>query len=280
MALPAKAQGFREYNEAVAAYDAADYERAVDLFEALVGSEPPALDNEFLIRESRKYLGAAYMFVDRREDAERQFALLLRDEPDYEMDQSFPLEIKRVFSTVQDRMEAERAREEAERRRREAEVRAREIEALRRAQERELRLRELARTETVEEQNSRLVAMVPFGIGQFQNGHETLGWIFALSEGALVAANLVFTIAWASLVNEDPGGELAEADLLEDNLRLGAQLSGIAFWVTAIAGIIDAQARFVPFTREERERPLPEDLREQTLDVGLGPTGASLRIRF
>lgn len=276
-----KAQDFREYNDAVAAYDEAEYERAVTLFERLVGTEPPLLDNEFLVRESRKYLGAAYMFVDREEEAERQFELLLNDAPDYEMEESFPQEIKRVFYSVRDRLQTVRAREEVERRRREAEVRAREIEALRQAQERELRLRELARTETVEVQNSRWVALVPFGVGQFQNDHDALGWIFAVSEGALAVSSIVLAVLWSSLGDEHPSTEeLPEAELLERNLRVASQITGGAFWLTAIIGVIDAQLRFVPSTREERARELPEDLQEGTVDLGLGPTGVSLRLRF
>lgn len=265
----------------MAAYDEADYERAVSLFERLVGSEPPLLDNQFLVRESRKYLGAAYMFVDRRQDAERQFALLLEDAPEYEIDQSFPLEIKRVFSAVQERLEERRRLEEEERRRREAEERAREIEALRRAQGRELRLRELARTEAVEVRNSRWIAAIPFGVGQFQNGDDTLGWILAVSEGALAVGSVVLAVIWSSLADQNPSdADRAEAVLLESNLRLANQITGGLFWLTAIAGVVDAQIRFVPVTREERQRDLPPDLAEPSLDLGLGPGGVSARIQF
>lgn len=288
------AQGFDEFAEARQAYRDANYAEAVRKFEALVADEPPALQDPALILESRKYLGAAYMFVDRRDAAERQFTLLLEQEPSYLIDVSFPSDVRTLFETVRTEVHERRRIAEEERRREEAEQRAREIERLRRQQEREMRLRDLARTETVEIQNSRWLAMLPFGVGQFQNGHETLGWILLVSEALLGAASITSAIIWNSLGDQrrlpEDSPERASAVELESNLRLFNAVSGGLFYATAVAGILDAQIRYVPYHRETRERPLPpdlepdydpaEDVEEPAIGVSLSPFGASFQLRF
>ena len=47
-------------------------------------------------------------------------------------------------------------------------------------------LEKLTAVETVEVKGSRLVALLPFGIGQFQNGKTALGWFFLATEGIAV----------------------------------------------------------------------------------------------
>jgi hypothetical protein len=219
------------------------------------------------------------MFVDRREDAERQFRLLLEQDPEYLLDLSFPPDVRALFDTVREQVLQAQHQAAAQRAREEAERRAREIDRIRRQQEREMRLRELASTETIETHNSRWLAMLPFGIGQFQNGHEALGWGLLISEVLLAGASLTSAIIWNSLADEP-----AHPEALEQNLRLLNAISSGLFYATALGGILDAQLRFVPVHRTTRERDLPPELEpdyeEPTVDVAISPFGGSFQLRF
>ncbi|MAQ15623.1 MAG: hypothetical protein CMN30_26935 [Sandaracinus sp.] len=281
----ASADEIADFEEAREAYDAQRYERAVTLFEALVGGEVPTIRNEILVLESRKYLGAAYLFVDRRPAAEQQFAMLLREDPAYELDPlAFPAAVQEVFGSVRERITEER--EAAERDRERADERFRVEAELERARqlERMARLEVLAREQIVEIPNSRLVATVPFGIGQIQNRHYVFGRFLAITE----AVTLVGTLTtygiheWAK--NQLPQTSSVDQPRLR---RIGRAMRGLNYGMFSlfagflVVGIIDAHVRFVPFHRETRERELPEDLREgPDVNLSLGGDGIELRVDF
>lgn len=269
----ARADELQEFEQARNAYEAQNYRLSVQRFEALVGGDVPHLESRPLILESRKYLAASYLFANRRADAEHQFELLLQEDGSYEVDPvMFPTEVLDVFAAVKARMRdtianAQRAREEEEARRQREQNEAQAREA-----ERHRLLLDLAQTEVIEHQNSRWIAFVPFGVGQFQNGHNGLGWALAISEGLLGALSITSYLLWASLIGEKP----AEADL--DRAELAERAFRISNWVTtglfaalAITGVIDAQVRFVPSIREQRRRPLPDALRPNTVGFGGAP---------
>ena len=48
-------------------------------------------------------------------------------------------------------------------------------------------LEKLATTEVVVERHSRWLSLVPFGVGQFQNGQTAEGWLFLTAEGLFAA---------------------------------------------------------------------------------------------
>ncbi len=284
----ARADEIEDFEEARQAYENQEFEEAVGLFESMVGGASPRIRNPILILEARKYLAAAYLFVDRREDAKEQFAALLRADSAYELDPyAFPDAVISLFSEVKEELAEELA--EAERQRREADERLRR-EALERdlaQQERIARLEELARQEVVEEENSRLVATVPFGVGQFQNGHLTLGRFFAIGQATLVAGTFATWGVHQWAANNVEGKVAATQARLE---RIGTAMRGLnyAFFGLAgalvVIGIIDAHVRFVPIQREVRERELPEDLNEPLPERGptatLGLGAGSLRFRL
>jgi tetratricopeptide (TPR) repeat protein len=264
----ARADDLADFDRARAAYDAQRYDEAVARFDSLVGGDLPRLQTRALVLESRKYLGAAYLFVGRPADARRQFELLLRDEPTYTIDPvTFPAEVRAAFEEVRRDLERE-ARARAEARAREEEERRRaEAERLLQERGRLLRLVELAQQETVVEYHSRLYASLPFGIGQFQNGHDGLGLALAVTEGLLAAASIAMTFLHASLPNPREYDLLTSADqrdvrLLESAFAITSYITFGAFVAVALAGIVDAHVRFVPTVTRTRRRELPEDLRD------------------
>ena len=132
---PARADDLSDFEAARNRYERHDYGRAVEAFRGLVGSEPPRIANALLVLESRKYYAASLLFVGNKEEARKQFRLLLHQEPEYTLDPlAFPKEVVTLFDQVKESVHQELARErEAEQQREaEAERRVRAAEQLRR----------------------------------------------------------------------------------------------------------------------------------------------------
>ena len=281
----ARADEVADFENAREAYDAQAYGRAATLFEAMVGGEIPAIRNEILILESRKYLGAAYLFLDRRPDADEQFAALLREDPAYELDPlAFPAAVQEVFGEVRERIQRELARASEEQDRADERIRIEALAEMERQRERMERLEALAREEVVLTPGSRAVATIPFGVGQFQNQHHGFGRFLAITEAVTLAGTFVTygVHQWAQN-NVGAVNEAEEARLR----RIGRAMRGLNYSMVSlfagflVVGLIDAHVRFVPFHREVRDRPLPDDL-ERDLDVSLslGGDGLQLRVDF
>ena len=270
--VPAFANDFEDFQLARAAYEGGDYASSRTLFEALVGGEVPRLVNRSLILESHKYLAATYMFLRETPKAEQQFERLLLLEKDYVLDPiGFPHDVQVAFERVRTRLaeaRAEKAKADAEEAKRAREAqRHKRIDQRRRIE----RLRTLAGTERVEQRRSRLVAMVPFGVGQFQNGHDGLGMFFAVAGGTLLAANLTSYFWREAIIDGDTNVE-STADVLQYSTNISAGL----LVAVALAGIIDAQLRFTPSASFDRRRKLPPELMEK-FEFGLTPTGVEVR---
>ena len=288
----ARAGDIEEFETARAAYEARDYSRAVFYFEELVGGDAPRLASSALVTEARKYLGAAYLFVGRRDAARQQFERLLRTDPRYTLDPlSFPTEVQELFESVRARLELE-AQDAMAR----ASLQARALAA-----EQQVSRLVAFVDEGVEVAvpNSRWLAAIPFGVGQFQNGNDGLGWTLLASDIALAAVALGSTVWHQSLVGQvayarSRGAFEAVAEgnrLLEIAATLDwAALSALG--TLAISGILEAQLTFVPARRIREQRVIPPALRGPTIasspwlppsaDVTalVGPASITLRIAF
>ena len=286
-ALPVAADELSDFESARRNYDRHNYAKAARGLESLVGGVVPRAANSVVRLEARKYLGATYLFLGKSEAAREQFRSLLEEDPDYDIDPvAFPEAVVQTFQEVQKEVAAERARKdalEAARRKRE---RSDEVEDLIRQQQRIQMLEELAAAETVEKVNSRWIAALPWGIGQFQNEDRKLGIMFAVTESAFMAASIATFIGHNSLRDENPApSEIERARRVEKALRIGNWVSVGAFLSFAIAGVVEAEVRFKPVIRTTRPRELPQDVqRPQSsgpqIRLDLGLTGGKLRLVF
>jgi hypothetical protein len=176
--------------------------------------------------------------------------------------------------------EAERLRE-AERRRELAErVRLEDLERL-------------AMQETVITRRERWVAAMPYGVGQFQNGDDGLGWLFLGTE-ALLTAVVIGGIA-VELENyskqEDPALDPADIERNANTAR-DVWVSGLyALLAVAGGGILQAQLAFEPQTISVRQRRLPPHLQPKppsqsrlqllpAADLSSNSLGLNARFRF
>lgn len=281
--VPASADELADFEQARRFYKDGEYRKAVNGFESLVGGEIARAKIPLVIQESRKYLGASYLFVGNEEAARQQFKLLLEEDPGYQLDSlSFPRAVLDVFAEMKLQVQARQTRQRRERERREAEQRKAEMKELLEQQERIKRLEELAATETVEKVNSRWIAILPFGVGQFQNGDKKLGIFFATTESALLVASITTAVVHNSLRSEtvDPD-RLQDAQRAERALRISNWAVTGALVGVYLAGLIHAEVKFKPKITRTRERELPEDLRsKRSLELQLGIGGGSVRYRF
>ena len=287
MAATVAADELSDFDSARRAYDQQNYPRAARELESLVGGVVPRARNRVVRLEARKYLGATYLFLSRPKAARDQFELLLDEDPAYAIDPvAFPQAVVRTFNEVKAKADAERAKENARRARRQQERRSEELDDLLLQQRLIAELEALARTETVERVNSRWIAALPFGVGQFQNQDRRLGIMFAVMESAFLASSIATFIGHNSLRNEDPApGDLARARRLERALRIGNWVSVGGLLSFYVAGLTEAQVRFKPTIRTTRERELPEELRDlgkerSQMWLEVGPTGARFRLDF
>jgi hypothetical protein len=214
----------------------------------------------WLLERVRTYYAACLIALGRDAEADALVEQILRANPSASPDPVvFPGKVLDRFSDVRARIREEldaRAREKADKERRDRE---RAAEAARQERARVAELERLARRESDVVHNSRWVALLPFGVGQFQNRQTALGWAFLGTEAALTATSMVTFVVVQSLQSQ---GNTPGIDTRDLNERV-ASASKINRWsvaalaIVAVGGIAHAQITFVPEERVVRERPLP-----------------------
>lgn len=265
-AAPSQAQPFHPSTELKRARDAfeyGDYARTVAILEPLGDMSILAVESERI--DGFKLRGLSHFYLEEptieesRGQAREAFFGLLKQNPDYELDPFYvPPDAVAFFDMV-------RAEEEPYlapiRRARHARLREQELEEQARREAERLRrerMEQLAARPVVIErellQSSTFVAWMPFGLGQFQNGHVGLGTTLLTLEAGAAATSIV--CYWLIEGLRDP----ETRRFSEGNLRLAQRLD-VAKWIGAglfyalwLAGGIDANWRMVP-NRVVREGP-------------------------
>ncbi len=266
VAIPIRlaADEFDDFTKARNAYEAGEYVAAVERFTALLAGEPR---NPAIVLESQKLLGVSYLFVGDQAAAEAALLKLLTLSPEFELDPMlFPIEVIDFFTDVKARNDERlaalaraRAAEEEARLKAEEERRLAEIEKLKRNVYLERNL----------ERRSWLVAVLPLGAGQFQNGETVKGALFLGGEVLLGAAAATTFGLHENLRDHatEPfeSAEDREAyESMEAGLRIANQVCLGALAAVAIAGIIDSAVRFEKETvtwQPVEEREVPTHLR-------------------
>jgi hypothetical protein len=274
------------------AFDAGEYQEAVKRFDVLLKR---GLQNPSLVIESHKLIGISYLFIGNQELAESHFTKLLTLAPNFTLDPLlYPIEVIDFLTKIkqenQKRLEAlakAKALEEAARKAEEAARQKAETEKLKRNIyiEREVH------------KGSLLMAALPFGAGQFQNGEKIKGYLFLSGELILTAASITFFFLHAGLRDDaeapvETPAQRENLELREKVYRIGNHVSLGALGAVTAAGIIDALLRFKKETaswKRVKEKDVPEELRPKpgsgahlsvTLQTGNNLFGVSLGGRF
>jgi len=243
-------------------YKAGRYEEAVKVFHKLLTAAPKPGDKKQreIYQAARPVYAASLVLLGREVDANRVILQHLRADPDFRLTPGqFPPPVVARFKSVREEhsvlldrikqqriLDQQRAREAHDKYIKELEVMAAEVEAI--------------------ETRSRLVALVPFGVGQFQNGSEGWGWFFAVGEtlalaGTITAGVVANDLGHVNCRQPDPEtGKPLDCAALEQQF-LTAQVVNWASFGTGLAlmvvGIIEAQVAFKPKTVTKRKRPIP-----------------------
>jgi hypothetical protein len=283
LARAAHADPLADLEKAHSAYVAHRYDDAEARLRALLDPKTGDLHDPNAIADARMYLAAVLIDQRRREDADEVFERLLNDKFDYKPDELLvSQDAINAYLDARTRLREKIRKKQDE----EAAKKAQQLEAIEAAGARQqLRLQmleKLASEEHVVEKNSRLWAVLPFGVGQFQNGQDDLGWTFLSAEALLAvgsAVGAVVTIYEANQANEAQG--LRDPTAARDyesnahNAAIAADALAGGFFLAAVVGAVQAEISFVPERVRVRKRPLPP-LSLSPL-VGPGFVGATIR---
>ncbi len=238
-------------------YQSGQHAQAAQHFaQALEGAEPTIRDAD-LVNQARMLWGASAMYLGRLADADIQFERILRNSPKFEPDAIlFPPGVLAEFRRIRDKLEKEAAEKKA------GDAAAKRIAALEaendRLEAQVSRLRDFAQIERVVVRRSRIVASIPFGVGQFQNGDVALGIFFATTE-ALTLTAATISYAYHASLPRDPI-DANEARNAASAARVINWISLGSFVALAVGGIAQSQISFVPESWETRTRPLPKGI--------------------
>lgn len=191
--------------------------------------------------EAYELLGLAYFFDGQREQARLRFERLVRMRPDHALNpmlvppEAVAFYNEEVRAPLLEQIEAERASVLAQQ--------AAEEERLRRGREVEW---EITRS-------SPFVALVPFGIGQFQNEDPLWGGLFLGTE--LIASGLsVAFYAKTWRLRNDPGYSRLDEQRAR-NYQTTYMVSGISAVSLMVVGVVHALLSYQPETRTRRLPP-------------------------
>ncbi|MBX3221458.1 MAG: hypothetical protein KF795_13130 [Labilithrix sp.] len=264
---PAYADPRAELEKARASFLARNWIDAEERLRVLLDPKS-GLKDRSLISQARMYLGASLLAQGRKDDATEIFEKLVLDDPAFDPDPlSFPSEAINTFIDVRSSLLEQIRNAQQTAARLAAERKARE-EAEREAQRVWLeKVKAQAAEEKITVRHSRVVASLPFGAGQFQNGQPVLGWIFLGTEVAAIAGTAVtygMYLYARSRENEElrrPGGDVnrlvAQYHQRAEDLRVANLGFAGAFAAIAAIGIVQAHLVFVPESPEKKRRELP-----------------------
>jgi hypothetical protein len=278
-------------------YDAGQYDECANELGTLLDDKGKRPIAEPRVKEDARILHAACLIGSGRfEEADTPLrdALLANLQMKPPDSLIFPRPVIERFFRVRKGLE-EKIRADEEKRLKEATAQA---EAVRleelRQRARLTQLQQLASREVVVEKNERWIAAVPFGVGQFQNRDNSLGWFFLGAEVVTAGAALAsFSISshidsQAATLADD--STPSNAGTRAQDWHLAGTISTWSFLGLAAIGIMEAQLSFVPEVRSVRAVPLPKapevrlpPSRELSLkaapDVSASPSGVTLGVR-
>jgi hypothetical protein len=238
------------------AYDRGEFGRAIEIVRPLLYPDIH-LQSDGQIVQAHRILGVSYLFEKDQEDATKEFRKLLQLSPDYRFDPLLdPPEVVDFFNTVRKEYSTELA---------ELEARRKELEQAKQRDREECA--KVRQGPTVIEKhvgrNAFAVNFVPFGAGQFQNGHRRKGWAFlgaeavlgAISVGAFATNLYVYGFRPRRTCIYDygdmacPASDIDHTDENRSRWLTRVQVaSGAMFFGAAIWGILDAIYYYQPET--------------------------------
>ncbi|HEY0465362.1 MAG TPA: hypothetical protein VGC79_14205, partial [Polyangiaceae bacterium] len=221
-----------------------------------------------VIESARIYHAACLIGSGQTQAADEPLRAAIRQNPQMKPPDSlvFPPQVIDRFLRVRETMFDVIRKAEDQRVKQAQEIAAQQEARAKRERARIAAVERLAQEETVSTPRSRWLALVPFGVGQFQNQDKTLGYVFLTSEILLAATTLTtlgvethLVLATSEIDKPDPSNKSRI-----DNWYTALNYSSYTWIAVSLVGIIEAQISFVPEQRQVRKRDLPPALRPET----------------
>ena len=250
-----------------------NYVEADARFGAMLDPMSGTLRSKELVADALMYWGATKFGLGKKDEAGALFEKVILSNPQYEPDPlNIPTAVLDAFTDTRIKLR-DKLNEIAAQKARDAAVEKARLDALAKRQAEYVALLEKAASEEpITNENSRWIAMLPFGVGQFQNGRPMAGWLFLSTEASLlIGTGITFgmyrydignaTDALAANANTTQNDKIllyaAYIDRAKQTrwVNLGLVL-GLA--AEALAGIIEAQINYVPTLISVKKRPLPK----------------------
>jgi hypothetical protein len=269
-ATPPQLNDSAELARVVSLYEAGKYGECADALHGLLSEDGPRpLRDRDVIESARIYHAACLIGGGQPLLADEPLRAAIRQNPQMKPPDSlvFPPQVIDRFLRVRETMFDVIKKAEDERVRRAQELAKQQEERARRERARVAGLERLGQEEAVITPKTRFLALVPFGAGQFQNGKDTLGYVFLTSEVLLAASTLTTLGVETHLVldanrleteGKKPGP--STNDTLR-NWKTALWVSSYSWLGVSVIGIVEAQLSFVPEQRRVQKRSLPAELR-------------------
>lgn len=254
-ASPVRADQQGEFAKGQQLYANGDHVAADSFFAKAIDGAVPTITDPALVAKGRMIRGAADMYLGRKADAVTQFEQILRASAKFEPDPlAFPPGVLDEFRKTRERLEKEAIAKAA------GDKTTKELRACRASLDelgaRYAALKTFAGDEQVVTTHSRVIASLPFGIGQFQNGDTTLGVLFLTTE-TIALATAAISYGIHESIPRQPA-DVDKARSAESQSRI-INLIGVSAFVALFGGgIAQAHIAFVPDERETRPRALPK----------------------
>lgn len=273
--------------------DAAELDRVIELYMAgeyaactrhlsvLLDPESTSrFRDPVVVERGHLYFASCALLAGERDRAKQALVLALKEDPLMASPDSltFPPPLVSLFLEARDEVQQLISKREQEQlielQRKAAEA---EAQAIARRQ-REVELRRLAEQEVVVERNSRWVASLPFGAGQFQAGKTELGALFLVTQTLALG-----TMAVSGLIYADLGAQAALEDLDKESFIAARDLSYGVFAASSwtmlglvAVGVLEAHLTFEPErVVGTRRRSLPPELTEELSSAPRSPARAA-----
>ena len=259
-----------ELARVVSLYEAGKYRECSSEVERLldpIGKAP--LRQPTIVENARVYWAACLIGAGEGDAAEAPLRAAIHENPQMKPPDSlvFPQPVVQRFLKVRDSLVTEiRAAEQARIKQAQAEARQRE-QALERERTRMRALEKLAQQESVVVRNRRVLAFVPFGVGQIQNRQDTLGYTLMVSEVLLGSFSIACVAVQSRLAVGADEARRQGKSVIEEQQKSQQEGWGtartISFWAfaaVAAGGVLQANLEYVPEFHETRSRPLPPSL--------------------
>jgi hypothetical protein len=257
-----------DFEKARNAYLKKEYVEAAARFEAMLDPAKGTLTTKDLINEAEFCYGAVKLAQNRKDEAHTLWdKVLLETGGGYTPDPlTYPSEVLNDFTDEKTRMKTAISQQQQQAAAQEQARKQREAAEKARLEARVKELEALTAVETVVIQNSRETALLPLGIGQFQNGQKELGWLFLFSEGLAVASTCVLFFPYRYNIDQynaaltGPGSPNYRIQLAQQYAAVAQDIRTADFIILgalgaiALTGIIQAEIAFKPTLTYTRKR--------------------------